>query len=348
MIQAFLPSRGNGGVGHLADQLANHLVRLGHRVTIFSRDPAPAAATYKVIKPPPASGLTRGRLGLTYGFAAWVAGQDLRAFDVVHAMGDSHFLCTKPPVVRTLCGSALAEARYARRARTALMYASIYPLELLAALRANRTVVISEDTGRRFPGRHETIPPGVDLQLFHPDATKARHPTILTVGHQLDDRKRLNLLAQAFAATVLPARPDAELWLVCDQEIVQPSVRCFRALSNAELADLYRAAWIFCLPSAYEGFGRPYVEALASGTPVVATPNPGAIEVLAHGRYGEICDPVDLGATLVRLLGDNDRRRELAREGLARARDFDWNRVTRDYVEVYLNVITASARRIAS
>jgi glycosyltransferase involved in cell wall biosynthesis len=102
------------------------------------------------------------------------------------------------------------------------------------------------------------------------------------------------------------------------------------------------------LPSAYEGFGRPYVEALASGTPVVATPNPGAIEVLAHGRYGEICDPVDLGATLVRLLGDNDRRRELAREGLARARDFDWNRVTRDYVEVYLNVITASARRIAS
>jgi glycosyltransferase involved in cell wall biosynthesis len=80
----------------------------------------------------------------------------------------------------------------------------------------------------------------------------------------------------------------------------------------------------------------------------VATPNPGAIEVLAHGRYGEICDPVDLGATLVRLLGDNDRRRELAREGLARARDFDWNRVTRDYVEVYLNVITASARRIAS
>jgi glycosyltransferase involved in cell wall biosynthesis len=347
MIQAFLPSRSNGGVGHLADQLANYLGRRGHHVTMFSMDPAPAESTYDAVNPPPGLRLTRGRLGLVYGFAAWIAGRDLSSFDVVHAMGDSHLLGSRPPVVRTLCGSALAEARHARRVRTALMYASIYPLELIAAWRASRTVTISDDTGRYYPGPHETIPPGVDLQHFHPDSTKADHPVILAVGHQVDDRKRLKLLLHAFSSSVLPARPDAELWLVCEETVVQPSVRSFRSLSTAELADLYRAAWVFCLPSSYEGFGRPYVEALASGTSVVATPNPGALEVLADGRYGEICAPADLGETLLGLLGDDCRRKRLADAGIERARAYDWNEVAMRYEGVYRSAIPAAAVRHA-
>ena len=43
-------------------------------------------------------------------------------------------------------------------------------------------------------------------------------------------------------------------------------------VSDAELVDLYRSSWLFCLPSSYEGFGIPYAEAMANGCPVVATP----------------------------------------------------------------------------
>ncbi len=51
-----------------------------------------------------------------------------------------------------------------------------------------------------------------------------------------------------------------------------------------KLCELYQRAWILCLPSTYEGFGVPYIEAMASGTVAVASPNPGAKEILDNGK----------------------------------------------------------------
>src|SRR5262249_15791091 len=144
---------------------------------------------------------------------------------------------------------------------------------------------------------------------------------------------------EAFQRTIKRSMPEAELWVVMDDAVQAPGVRSYSNLSTEALADLYRRAWVFCLPSSYEGFGRPYAEALASGTAVVSTPNAGALEVLAGGRYGVITSAGRLGESVLALLRDCARRKRLAEAGLLRAQDFEWDRVVDRYEAVYAAVV---------
>jgi glycosyltransferase involved in cell wall biosynthesis len=93
-------------------------------------------------------------------------------------------------------------------------------------------------------------------------------------------------------------------------------------VSTEELAAMYRRAWVYATPSTYEGFGLPYVEAMACGTPVVATPNPGSREVLEDGRYARLVGDAEFGRAVADLLDDSDARRDLTERGLQRAREF--------------------------
>jgi glycosyltransferase involved in cell wall biosynthesis len=74
---------------------------------------------------------------------------------------------------------------------------------------------------------------------------------------------------------------------------------------------------------------------MASGTPVVATPNVGACEVTDDGRYGVICSDEELAGNIIRVLTDTVLRDRLRRSGLLRARDFSWDRVCDDYEALY-------------
>lgn len=346
VIQRFLPSTTQGGVGHFTDQLCAELTRRRHDVTVFSADPAPDGAPYRVVRPDPDERVMRGRLGAIFGFGVWLARRDFSRFDVIHAMGDNHLLRTRTPVVRTLHGSALGEALHARRLVTKALFTSIYPLELIGIARATRTATDSAASMRHFPLVHAaTIPNGVADEFFASSAAKSAAPSILFVGHRLDDRKRGRLLLDDFRRLVRPALPSAELWLVCDDEVDEPGVRCFRNLPLEQLAALYARAWLFCLPSAYEGFGRPYAEAMASGTAVVSTPNPGAQEVLGHGAFGDIVQPEQLGERLLALLRDGARRAALAGAGRRRARDFRWDGVARQYEQLYGEAIARRSSR---
>ena len=346
VLQSFLPSRSQGGVGHFTDQLANQLMERGHQVTVYSLDPAPAGAAYEVVQPGLDVRLVRGRLGKIYGFGIWLARQDFSGYDVVHAMGDNHLLRTKTPVVRTLSGSALGEALHAPKLVTKAFFASIYPLEILGVARATRTAAISKGSLDHFPFlRAATIPNAVADTFFQLGENRSETPSILFVGHRLRDRKRAFLLVDAFRRLIKPALPKAELWLVCDDSVDGAGVQCFSNLDIESLADLYRRAWVFCLPSSYEGFGRPYVEAMASGTPVVATPNPGALEVLDGGRYGLIVPPSRLGEELLALLMDRGRREALAEKGVLRAQNFTWDTVVARYEALYAEVVNGRPAR---
>ncbi len=344
VIQRFLPSRSRGGVGHFTHGLCNALAKRGHDVTVFSQDPAPGDALYQVVVlPAPRPVLGYQSAALTFPFQ--VARQDFSGFDVLHAQGDEHLIprSTSPPIVRTMHGSALAEAIhngwYLRSPKRFFMHLYFYGCELIADLRADAVVVVSSNTGRYYPRVHGVIPNGVDIDRFsHQEREKSKIPTILFVG-ELDSRKRGRLLLKAVREQVKPFVPDVELWLVCPERVEGEDIKWFGSVDSERLAKLYREAWVFCLPSSYEGFGRPYLEAMAAGTPVVATPNPGAEEVLDHGRYGLIVSDEQLGETICTLLSRADLRQEYSRRGSERAILYAWDTVAEQYERIYEAVL---------
>jgi phosphatidyl-myo-inositol alpha-mannosyltransferase len=339
VIQRFLPPASRGGAGHFTVGLCAALAERGHRVTIFSQDAAPPGATFRVAQ---LAGRHRRAAPLT--FPLQIARTDFRVFDLVHAQGDDQLLRHRGrPVVRTLHGSSLDEAvangLRGLSPKHALLHAWFFTWEIVAALRADAVVAVSRAAARHLPRRAEIIPNGIDAAALAPDGTsKSAAPSILFVG-ELDSRKRGRLLVTAFRERVRARVPDAELWLVSPDRAEGPGIINLGALDDAALRDAYRRAWIMCLPSAYEGFGRPYVEALAAGTAVVASPNPGAVDVLDGGRYGVIATDGALADALTDLLADTARRTSLAASGLTRAREYDWHLVAAAYERVYARVL---------
>jgi phosphatidylinositol alpha-mannosyltransferase len=346
LIQRFLPSRSRGGAGHFTHGLANALVARGHQVTVFSADPPPDDARYRVVRLDPPG----GRLApLT--FPLTVARQDFSRFDLVHAQGDEQWLPRRgtPPVVRTLHGSSLAEAIHnglgRRSPKHLALHLYFYAGELLATMRAEAVVAVSASVRSHYPRLDRVIPNGVDIERFASGGgDKSPGPSILFVG-ELASRKRGLWLIDRFLREVRPALPEAELWLVSPDPAEGPGLRWWGWVEPSQLVSLYQRAWVLCLPSSYEGFGRPYVEAMAAGTPVVASPNPGAREVLDEGRYGWIVPDEALGPALCRLLGDADLRAELAQRGQLRARRYAWPVVAEAYEQVYDSVL--ARRRVA-
>jgi glycosyltransferase involved in cell wall biosynthesis len=85
---------------------------------------------------------------------------------------------------------------------------------------------------------------------------------------------------------------------------------------------------------------------MAARTAVVATsPNPGAREVLADGRFGMFVDDAQLGATLVRILSDATLRDTLVSRGIERSRMFAWDKIVEMYEAAFANAIAAKNAR---
>jgi phosphatidylinositol alpha-mannosyltransferase len=168
----------------------------------------------------------------------------------------------------------------------------------------------------------------------------------------LKGRKRGNLLVELFQKEVLPELPHAVLWAVCDDQVEGAGIEWFGRVSTRLLCELYRKAWVFCLPSSYEGFGVPYIEAMASGTAVVATPNRGAVEVLQNGTCGIITGEDRLGRKLLQVLRDSRLRSFLERTGLERAQSFGWDIVCKAYESLYsggsLPNLTAAVKEVGA
>lgn len=339
MIQRFLPPHSRGGAGHFTIGLCSSLARRGHRVTIFSHDPAPAGAPFDVVQLPGGASRTAP---LT--FPLQIREIDVRPFDLVHAQGDDQLLRHRGrPVVRTLHGSSLDEAvangLRGLSPKHLLLHGWFYGGELAAAMRADAVVGVSSAAARHLPRHAETIPNGIETAFFVPDGTpKSTVPSILFVG-ELDSRKRGRWLARIFTERIRPQAPGAELWLVSPDRAEGPGIVNLGSVDERALADAYRRAWVMCLPSAYEGFGRPYVEAMAAGTAVAASRNAGALEVLDGGRYGVIASDDRLADALIDLLSQREKRDALSRAGLQRARQYDWSAVTAAYERVYERVL---------
>jgi len=332
MTHVDLPNESRGGVAFQAHYLANTLVKRGHDVTMFTFSPPYEECHYKVHQYPIYSSLKKLRLQ-AFIFALQLANTDFSKFDIVHTHGDNYLLWRWHRQVRTFHGSAKDEAQSATRLRRRLYQTVMIPLEQLGTWTAKVNVGVSQTTKTRIPGISRIIHCGVDITHFTPGKKNDR-PAILFVG-TIGGRKRGSFLAEVFTQEVKPCFPDAELWTVTEKPIEGEGIINFGKVSLDILCDLYRRAWVFCLPSTYEGFGVPYIEAMASGTPVVATPNPGAREVLEEGKYGVIVKDNDLGQQICCLLSDKNLRKAYVDRGLLRAQDYSWERVAKEYENLY-------------
>jgi glycosyltransferase involved in cell wall biosynthesis len=115
-------------------------------------------------------------------------------------------------------------------------------------------------------------------------------------------------------------------------------------VSNKDLARLYNAARCLTLPSYYEGFGLPPLEAMACGTPVVVSNRSSLPEVV--GDAGLLIDPdspEDLSKALAQILDDSQLRASLRQRGLVRASEFSWARAARQTMAVYEQVLATAA-----
>lgn len=114
------------------------------------------------------------------------------------------------------------------------------------------------------------------------------------------------------------------------------------AVPDDELDRLYRTASALVYPSLYEGFGLPVLEAMASGTPVIASRAASMPEVL--GGAGMLVEPTDVAAwadAVTRVIVDEPWQHELRNRGRARAAGFTWERTARLTLDVYRRVLAA-------
>lgn len=205
--------------------------------------------------------------------------------------------------------------------------------------RAARVLAISERTKRDLielygadASRIVVTPLGVDPAFAPGNGQPDSY--LLFVG---SIERRKNPLAAAAAARALGRRlvivgPPKEAQLAAELKRAGADVRGY--ITKAELAELYRGAACVVSPSQYEGFGLTLVEAMASGTPVVAAPDAALREVA--GEAAVFAEPDELAPAIERALGDRDR---LVRAGRERAAHFSWEETARRTLEVYREVL---------
>lgn len=167
-------------------------------------------------------------------------------------------------------------------------------------------------------------------------------PFILGLG-TLEPRKNFTGLIQAFGRARLP---DLELliaggkgWLfesILAAARDTPGVRLLGYVDDADLPALYSLASVYCLPSHYEGFGIPCIEAMACGTPVVCSDRPCLPEIVGDAAVQVSPDNQEaLVDALRRVTTDSALRHDLIVRGQARAQAFPWSRGGAALLRVY-------------
>jgi len=301
----------------------------------------------------------------------WVLPRRLRAegIDVFHALADRGLPCWKPcPLVVTLHNSF--ERAHWRTLfpspKRALWY---WKHELVNARLADVVLTVSDTTREELIWQR--VCPADKLQRvylapaaeFTPvpdagdDAIRRRHglarPYVLYVGGY-DAHKNVGTLVDAFDRAQLDdhdlvvvsaqSDADAELRASWTRLACAPRLHCIEAEPH-ELPALYRGATAFVNPSRWESFGFQLVEAMATGTPLLAARRTAIPEIVGDAAMlFEPSSPVELAALLRIVTTDAALRDDLRARGLRRAAAFDWTTVADETVDAYRRAVGGMGR----
>lgn len=210
------------------------------------------------------------------------------------------------------------------------------------------------------------VPDGVD-QRYHPIEQSTReavlqklgidYPYILYVSavEPRKKRKNLPLFLEAFArlrqwsdrwrlVVVGSVRRDYRpVFDVVERLRLEPHIHFTGFVADEDLPSVYSGADLFVLPTLYEGFGLPVLEAMACGAPVVTSNTSSIPEVAADAAI--LVDPRNVDAIvdgMKRVLSDPVLAEDLRLRGLARASQFSWNRTASETIAVYEQVLGRS------
>lgn len=180
-----------------------------------------------------------------------------------------------------------------------------------------------------LPDRVSIVGGGVNLDSLPRLDGLDREPVVLFVGREFS-RKGCDVLLAAFAAARRQV-PEARLQLVGLDGFSAPGVTALGSLPRSHIADLYRRASVFCLPSRHDSHPFVLTEAMAFGLPCVATAVGSIPQIVTDGETGLLVPPEDpdaLAVALVRLLANEAEARRLGAAGRSRVEgELNWDRV---------------------
>ena len=256
-----------------------------------------------------------------------------------------HEIAAAPSVLRKLSlwrwyGFTRMQARVARR------------LETLITVSESSAADIVSDFGVRRDRVH-VIPVGVETEVFAPPTAPRVPGRIVAVSSSDSPMKGARVLLEAVAKLrterdvelVVVGRPraDGPVARAVDELGIADAVRFVTGLPDPALAELFGSAEVAVVPSLYEGFSIPAVEAMACATPLVASRGGALPEVVGDcGVLVEPGNPSDLAAALGDLLDDDVRRRRLGAAGRHRVEErFTWRAMAARTADLYAQAIAS-------
>lgn len=338
-----VPPTSYGGIEAVVDGLARGLVRMGHDVQLFT-----VAESTCPVRRLALFAHAQDDMGLALPEAAHViaAYEQLRDCDVIH----DHTL------LGPLVGPAATDATGQPSPPVLVTHHNPFTPEaarVLAAVASRATVVaVSHAHARSAHGVPvgAVVHHGVDLQRYHP-SPRGDEGYLLFLGRMSPDKgvhRAVRVAVRSGRRLVIATKmrhPDELAYYEREvAPLLGPDAEPPREASLAEATALLAGATALLNPISWpEPFGMVMIEALASGTPVLAFPHGAAPEIVEHGRTGFLCGTEDAMVDAVGRIGQIDRR--ACR--IAAERRFSLDRMARDYLGLYLRVRRAGHREPA-